>query len=76
MGASLTLVESANTVQSGTSTDSSFDNVSPVNVYAVNGFDSMAPSEKTMPKTGGFKHKVRRSLDWLSGSRSDSGETV
>lgn len=76
MGASLTLVESANTVQSGISTDSSFDNVSPVDVYAVNGFDSTAPKEKTMSKTGGFKHKVRRSLDWLSGSRSDSGDTV
>ncbi|XP_014551631.1 hypothetical protein COCVIDRAFT_42068 [Bipolaris victoriae FI3] len=76
MGASLTLVKSANTVQSGISTDSSFDNVSPVDGFAANGFDSIAPKEKTMPKTSGFKHKVRRSLDWLSSSRSDSGETV
>jgi hypothetical protein len=81
MGASLILVESANTINSTISTDGSFDHVSPADIDAApvvgaSGFNSTATAEKNASKTDGFKHKVRRSLDWLSGSRSDSGDTV
>lgn len=66
-------------MESMISTDSSFDHVSPRDVeagsyVAAHDYDGTASDSKSESKTGIFKHKVRRSLEWLSGSRSGSGE--
>lgn len=77
VGASLFLVDSATTVESMTSTGSSFDQLSPLDidtasVVTTQNSDKTTTAEKTASKTGSFKHKVRRSWDWLSGSGSGS----
>ena len=74
-GASLILVDSATTVESAVSNDSSFDEVPPMDAdgvsdVATHGSSSTTTGDKIGPKTGGFKHKVRRSLGWWSASAS------
>jgi hypothetical protein len=63
-GASLVLVDSATSADSFVSSDSSYDQVSPIDI------DEASNSTTTAAKIGSFKHKVRRSWDWLSGSSS------
>lgn len=82
MSESLILVNSANTIGSmGMSTDSSFDHVSRVNTG--DSVDKATDESKgtmtvgnTVSKTSGFKHKVRKSLEWLSGSHSDCSDAA
>ena len=81
MTASLILVNTTSTMESRMSNDSSFDNVSPVDIEtgadkATEGSKGRATVGNTASKSDSFKHKVRRSLDWLSGSRSDSGDAA
>jgi hypothetical protein len=63
-GASLVLVDSATSAGSTASNDDSYDHVSPVDI------DEASAKTATAAKKGSFKHKVRRSWDWLSGSGS------
>jgi len=65
-GASLMLVDSATTVESAVSNHSSFDEVDPMDVDDVS--DDAATHAPSRNLTGGFKQKVRRSLEWWSGS--------
>lgn len=61
-GASLVLVDSATSEDSIVSNDSSFDQILPADI------DEASVKATTAVKNGSFKHKVRRSWDWLSGS--------
>lgn len=66
-GESLVLVDSAaSTADSVFSNDSSYDQVSPVDIDEIS-------NDSTPAAKNSFKHKVRRSWDWLSDSDSGSG---
>ncbi|RMZ72329.1 cytochrome P450 3A9 [Pyrenophora seminiperda CCB06] len=72
-GAILALVDSANTVLSAVSNDSSFEEVTTRDVDGVSDVATHASNSKVADeeiglKTGSFKQKVRRSLEWWSGS--------
>jgi hypothetical protein len=64
-GESLVLVDSATTAGSVLS-DSSYNQVSPADIEE-------ASETSTVAQSGSFKHKVRRSWNWLSGSGSSFG---
>ncbi|KAI4675582.1 uncharacterized protein J4E88_007615 [Alternaria novae-zelandiae] len=63
-GASLVLVDSATSEDSIVSNGSSFDQILPADI------DEASVKPATAVKDGSFKHKVRTSWDWLSGSGS------
>ena len=66
IGESLIPVDSATTADSVVSNDSSYDQVVPLD-------NDEAPNNSMSAAKNSFKHKIRRSWDWLAGSGSHSG---
>lgn len=66
IGESLIPVDSATTADSVVSNDSSYDQVVPLD-------NDEAPNNSMSAAKNSFKHKIRRSWDWLSDSGSHSG---
>ena len=66
IGESLIPVDSATTADSVVSNDSSYDQVVPLD-------NDEAPNNSMSAAKNSFKHKIRRSWDWLSGSGPHSG---
>jgi hypothetical protein len=66
IGESLIPVNSATTADSVVSNDSSYDQVVPLD-------NDEAPNNSMSAAKYSFKHKIRRSWDWLAGSGSHSG---